>query len=310
MPSILGFACHLPERVVGNGELAARLAVTPEWIKEACGIEERRYAATDESVVDLAERAARPLLDRLGLAASEVGALLVGTGTPHRQFPGVSASLAERLGVKERLALDIHLASSGGLLALNLANDLCPRHGPVLVVAAEKMSAVIERQPVKETAILFGDGAGACVVSPAAGRYSIVDLTSASDGTFADDLCLDPGGPLVMNGRQVIMQAVRKLTRTTTEILARQGKTPADVGLFVFHQANLNLLRQVATQLRLDPERVFVNLTRYGNVSAASVLIAAAEAEAQGRFVPGQLALLAAFGAGFSYGATLVEVRV
>jgi 3-oxoacyl-[acyl-carrier-protein] synthase III len=308
MPAILGFACHLPERVVGNTELAARLGVTPDWITGMCGMGQRRYAAADESVVDLAERAARALIERLNVPPGEIGALLVGTGTPHRQFPGVSASLAARLGVKERLALDVHLASSGGLVALCLANDLCPRHGPVLVVAAEKMSAVIERHPAKETAILFGDGAGACLVSPDAGPYRIVEATSACDGAFADDLYLEAGGPLVMNGRQVIMQAVRKLTRTVTEILARHGKTPADVGLFLFHQANLNLLRQVAAQLRIDLARVFVNLTRYGNVSAASVLIAAAEAEAERRFVRGEPAVLAAFGAGFSYGAALLEV--
>ena len=309
MPAILGFGCRLPERVVGNDELAERLGVTPEWILSACGIEERRYAAADESVVDLGERAARELIERLGLAPSAVGAVLVGTGTPNRQFPGVSASLAHRLGISGAFALDVHLASSGGLVAIALAMDLAPRYGDVLVVAAERMSDVVLRHPDKDTTILFGDGAGACVVTAGDGPLRLVDARVATDGAFADDLCLVSGGPLVMNGRQVIMQAVRKLTRSVNELLAAHGRTPADVDLFVFHQANANLLRQVAVQLRIPEERVFVNLRRYGNTSAASLLVAAAEAEAQGRFVPGSRAVLAAFGAGFSYGAALVDVR-
>jgi 3-oxoacyl-[acyl-carrier-protein] synthase III len=310
MPSLLGFARHLPERVVTHGDLAAQLGVTPEWILSACGIEERRYAAPDETVVDLAEHAGRVLLTRLGLAPGDIGAVLVGTGTPHRQFPGVSASLAPRLGLGPVFALDVPLASSGGLVALALALDLAPRYGNVLVVAAEKMSAVVQAHPAKEATILFGDGAGACLVSPGDdGPYRLLDARVTTDGKFADDLCLVPGGPLVMNGRQVIMQAVRQLTRATSELLLAHGRTPADVGLFLFHQANLNLLRQVATQLKVDEGRVFVNLQRYGNTSAASLLIAAAEAEEAGRFTPGSLVLLAAFGAGFSCGAALVEVR-
>lgn len=309
MPAILGFACRLPERVVGNDELAEKLGVTPEWILSACGIEERRYAAADESVVDMGEQAARALLDRLGLAPDAVGAVLVGTGTPHRQFPGVSASLAHRLGISGAFALDVHLASGGGLVAIALAMDLAPRYGNVLVVATEKMSEIVLRHPEKDTAILFGDGAGACVVTPGDGPLRLVDARVATDGAFADDLYLVPGGPLVMNGRQVIMQAVRKLTRSVSDLLTAHGRTPADVGLFVFHQANANLLRMVATQLRIPEERVFVNLKRYGNTSAASLLVAAAEAEAQGRFVSGSLATLAAFGSGFSYGAALLDVR-
>ncbi len=309
MPAILGFDRWLPARVVGNEELAHSLGVTPEWILSACGIGERRYAEAGESVVDLGERAARGLLERLGLPPAAVGAVLVATGTPDRQFPGVSAVLAPRLGISSAFALDVHLASSGGLVAIALAMDLAPRYGNVLVVATEKMSEVILRQPQKETAILFGDGAGACVVAPADGPYRLSDARVVTDGAFADDLSLTPGGPLVMNGRQVIMQAVRKLTRSVTDILAAHERAPGDVGLYLFHQANANLLRQVAAQLRIPEERVFVNLRQYGNTSAASLLIAAAEAEQQGRFGPGSLVALAAFGAGFSYGAALVEVR-
>jgi 3-oxoacyl-[acyl-carrier-protein] synthase-3 len=309
MSSIMGFASYLPERVVTHEALAAQLAVEPEWILQSCGIRERRYAAEGETVVDLAEKAARSCLERLAFDPAQLGAVLVGTGTPHRQFPGVSASLQHRLGCPGALALDVHLASSGGLVALSLAMDLCARYGPVLVVAAEKMSEVVQRHPSKETTILFGDGAGAALVTPGEGPYRLVDGRVACDGAFADDLCLEPGGPLVMNGRQVIMQAVRKLTATVKELLERNGRSMEDAGLFLFHQANLNLLRQVAKQLAIPEEKIFVNLERYGNTSAASLLIAAAEAEACGRFKPGASVVLAAFGAGFSCGSLLMDIR-
>ena len=219
----------------------------------------------------------------------------------------MSASLQQRLGCPG-LALDIHLASAGGFMALVLATQLCDRLGPILVVGAEKMSEVVERHPAKETAILFGDGAGACLVVPGPGPVEIQDWIAASDGTFADDLCLEAGGPLVMNGRQVIMQANRKLTGAIKTLLERTGTAPEAVGLFLFHQANVNLLRQVAKTLGIGEDRLFVNLETRGNTSAASILIAAAEARAQGRFVPGQTGIMAAFGSGFSFGALQFRV--
>lgn len=309
MAAILGFASHLPSRVVTHLELAAQLQVEPDWILQACGIRERRYAAEGETVVDLAEAAAHAALAQSRLEPAELGAILVGSGTPARRFPGISASLAQRLGNSRALALDVHLASSGGFMALALAADLCARYGPVLVVGAERMSEVIQTHPAKETAILFGDGAGACVVAPGNGPFAIVDLRAGSDGTFADDLYLGLEGPLVMNGRAVIMQANRKLVGTVQELLQAHGLQPVDVDLYLFHQANLNLLKQVAKGLGIGEERVFVNLETRGNTSAASLLIAAAEAQDQGLLRPGSRGILAAFGAGFSYGALLLEVR-
>ena len=306
MASILGFSAYLPERVVANEELAAQLGVEASWILEACGIQERRYAAPDQSVLDLAEGAARACLERTGIGKGQLGAILVGTGTPDRSFPGVSADLQAKLGASDAFALDIHLASAGGLVAMALAVELCPKLGPVLVVGAERMSEVVQRHPAKETTILFGDGAGACVVVPGDGPYPVLDWKLGSDGSFAEDLSLVPGQALQMNGRQVIMQANRKLSGVVKELLERHGIPGSSVELFLFHQANLNLLRQVARNLGADPAKVFVNLDLRGNTSAASLLIAAAEAEAQGRLGPGMLAVLAAFGSGFTWGGMLL----
>jgi 3-oxoacyl-[acyl-carrier-protein] synthase III len=308
MTSILGFGCALPEQVVDHTELAAQLGVEPEWILEACGIRERRYARPDESVVDLAERAARTCLERLDFDPAQLGGILVGTGTSPKCFPGVSAGLQQRLGAGG-LAFDVPLASSGGLIALCTASELCRHCGPMLVVGAEKMSEVVQRHPAKETTILFGDGAGACLVSPFEGPFEILDWAAFSDGTYAEDLCLEHGGPLVMNGRQVIMQAVRKLKASVQTLLERNSIAAAGVGLYLFHQANLNLLKQVAKGLGITEDHVFVNLETRGNTSAASLLIAAAEAQEQGRMRAGEHIVLAAFGAGFSYGAMLLKAR-
>jgi 3-oxoacyl-[acyl-carrier-protein] synthase-3 len=309
MASILGFGACLPERVVTSAELAERLGVETQWILEACGIQERRWAAENQSAVDLGEGAARAALAKAGLEPLQVKGIIVGSGTPSRQFPGLSAELQKRLGCPGIPAFDVHLASSGGFIALCLAATLCEGLGPVLVVGAEKMSEVVQRDFAKETAILFGDGAGAAVVAPGAGPLQILDHLWGSDGAFADDLSLAFGDALRMNGRSVIMQANRKLTSTLQELLKRNGMGVPQVDLFLFHQANLNLLRQVGKTLGLDPAKVPISLDKYGNTSAASVLIAAAVAQDDGRFRPGGLAAMAAFGAGFSWGGMLLRAR-
>lgn len=308
MASILGFGARLPEDVLDNAALGREFGVEPAWILQMCGIETRRVAAPGETVVDLAEGAARDCLERVAMAPADLGGIVVGTGTPHRQFPGVSASLQQRLGVAGIPAFDIHLASVGGFFALATAVELCARYGPILVVGAERMSEVMARPPrSKETAILFGDGAGACIVAPGPGPVSVVDIQMQSDGTFADELSLAFGGTLAMNGRAVILQANRKLRQSLAQLLERNGVAADEVGLWLFHQANLNLLKQMAQGLGIAEERVYLNLPRYGNTSAASILIAAAEAQKEGRFRPGH-AVMAAFGAGMGWGSALLAV--
>lgn len=307
MAAILGFGASLPPRIVTHEALAERLGVAPEWIIEACGIRERRWAE-GQTVADLGEAAAREALEAAGIAPSQLGGIIAGTGTPQRQFPGLSAELQKRLGCPGIPAFDVHLASSGGMVALCLAAELCRAYEPILVVAAEKMSEVIQRDLAKETAILFGDGAGAAVVAPE-GPLEILESAWGSDGTYADELRLDCGGALHMNGRAVIMQANRKLTAVVHELLKRRALAPGDVDLYLFHQANLNLLRQVGKSLGVDPARVPITLDRFGNTSSASLLIAAAEAWEDGRFAPGSRTLLAAFGAGFSWGGMLLQAQ-
>jgi 3-oxoacyl-[acyl-carrier-protein] synthase-3 len=300
------FGRYLPERVVGNAEIAARIGKTPEWIESASGIMQRRWAAPGESEADMGAAAARDCLARAGTAAASLGLLIVASGSAARGFPGPAADVAHRLGLDSTPALDVPVASAGGLIGLALAMRLAEHNGGVLVIAAEKMSAVIEAHPLDpNTAMLFGDGAGAALVSARPGPWRLRDAVLHSDGQFRGDLAWDAAGPLRMAGLTVILQAGRKLPAAIQEVLDRQGVPAAGVGAFLLHQANLNLLVRVARALGVPPARVFTNVQRYGNTSSASLLIAASE-WAEGNPAPAPV-VFAAFGAGFHWGAALAE---
>ena len=308
MASIVSFGSYLPERVVGNSDLASRLGCTPEWIVQVSGIEERRYAEPDQTVADLAFVAVEDCLNRAGITASSLGMLLVASGSSDRRFPGPAAAVASRLGLEEKPAIDVPLASAGSLFAMSLACRLGDSVGPVMVVGAEKMSAVVAREPQdKNIAILFGDGAGACLIAPGAGRYRIVDSHIASDGSFTADLNLPLDGPLQMNGYSVIMQASRKMPRAISTVLDRNAVAPKEVEAFLMHQANQNLIDRVAKALGVETARFYSNIRLYGNTSSASMLIAASEWDRQASAAPGAKICFAAFGAGFHWGALLAE---
>ena len=310
MAALAGFGHFLPSRVLTNQSLAAEFQVDPEWIVKMCGIETRRVVTAEETVCDLAERAAQSCLQDAGVGPDKLGAIIACTGTPHRQFPGVSAEVQKRLNAPGIPAFDIHLASISGLYGLALAQRMCEQWGPTLVVAAETMTrAMAQGTRVKESAILFGDGAGACLVTPGDDPLVIRDIQVASDATFSDALSMEFGSTLQMDGRTIIMHAVRKLTRAVVELLEKHSLQTADVGLFLFHQANLRLLDRIMQELKIDRRQCFVNIEKYGNTSSASWLIAASEAHSAGLLRPGMKVVIAAFGAGLGWGAALVEVN-
>jgi 3-oxoacyl-[acyl-carrier-protein] synthase-3 len=300
------FGAHLPDRVVTNAEIAARLGRTADWIESASGIRERRWAASETSVADLAVSAAQDCLQRAGIEASTLGLVIVATGSAPPGFPGPAAAVVARLGLEGTPAFDVPMASAGSLFGLALASQLTERFGDVLVIGAEKMSAILDAAPLDpNTAILFGDGAGAALVSSRLGRWRILDSVLHSDGQFRDDLAYDWASPLRMNGLTVILQASRKLPSAIEEVLARQGIVAQDVTAFLLHQANQNLLVRVAKALNVPPERVFSNVARYGNTSSASMFIAAAEWSRENP-PPGPV-IFSAFGAGFHWGALLAQ---
>jgi 3-oxoacyl-[acyl-carrier-protein] synthase-3 len=302
------FGAYLPARIVPNHELGCKLNRTPDWILDVTGIEQRRYAAENESVADMAVAAATQCLERAGMTATDIGLFIVSSGSTERRFPGPASIVANRLGASSAPALDVPMASAGGLFGLALAAQLADMYGNILVVAAEKMSTVVTREPMEQgVAVLFGDGAGACVISRGDGPCRIVDSVLHSDGTFAEDLRLEFDAPLAMNGRSVIMQASRKIPGVITELLEKNRTCPAAVKIFLMHQANQNLIDRVAKALDVQPAMFYSNIRGYGNTSSASMLIAASEWWQSPGPAAGDLICFAAFGAGFHWGALLVE---
>ena len=301
-----GFGAYLPERVVANAELAERLGSTAEWIEKVSGILERRWAAPDETVAGMGVAAAEDCLRKAGIAANTLGMLIVASGSGARGFPGPAAEVAARLGLDSTPAIDLPIASAGSLFGLALAMQLAETQGDVLVVAAEKMSAVIETQPMDpNTAILFGDGAGAALVSARPGQWRMLDAVLHTDGQSREALAFDGTGPLRMNGLTVILQAARKIPQSIEEVLGRQNISAQQVAVFLLHQANLNLVTRVAKSLGVAPEKMFANVQRYGNTSSASMLIAASQ-WAETKPEPGPI-VFSAFGAGFHWGAIVAD---
>lgn len=305
MAYIRAFGSHLPARRVSNEELAPLLGVTPEWIVSASGIEERRYAADEDTVASLGLAAAQDCLTNAGIEAGQLGMILVSSGSSDRFCPGPASQIAAALGLTATPALDIPVASAGSLIALTLASSLAPQFGLILVVGAEIMSRRVDRTPEgKDTAILFGDGAGACLVDAQSGFLHIADSLLATDGTAAEILKIE-NNSLVMEGKSVILQAYRKMPRAINDLLGRNALTAADAGVFLLHQANLNLIERVATGLKVPLDRFFINIARCGNTSSASLLIAAAEWH-RGLTAPLTAPVVfSAFGAGLNWGALL-----
>jgi 3-oxoacyl-[acyl-carrier-protein] synthase-3 len=301
-----GFGMHVPERIVTNAEIGARVDRTPEKIEGASGIRERRWAAAETTIADLAIAAAGDCLARAGGAASSLGLIIVASGSARPGFPGPAGEVAERLGLESTPAIDVPMASAGSLFGMAMAAEMAARFGDVLVIGAEKMSVVIESGVLDpNTAILFGDGAGAVLVSARPGPWEILDSVLHSDGQYRGSLAFDWSAPLRMDGLSVILQAARKLPSSIEEVLTRQKVPAADVAQFLLHQANQNLLVRVAKSLGVPAERLYSNVARYGNTSSASMLIAATE-WSQANPAPGPV-VFSAFGAGFHWGALLAR---
>jgi 3-oxoacyl-[acyl-carrier-protein] synthase-3 len=301
MAAIVAFGRYLPERRLGNAELAERLHCEAGWILQASGIEERRIAGAEETVADMGVAAAR---DCLGRVDGKVELVIVSSGSGENRFPGPAAEIGQRLGLAGVPAIDLPMASAGALFGLGLA----AKFGNVLLIAAEKMSvAAGTGPPDKNVAILFGDGAGACVLSTERPGLEILDSVLHSDGTWRGDLRLGWTGPLRMDGRSVIMQAARKMPAAIHEVLKRNGVAPDAVRGFVVHQANQNLIDRVARAVGVPGERFFSNIRRYGNTSSASLLIAASEWLEETSLRGGDYVCFAAFGAGFHWGAVLAR---
>lgn len=318
--TIIGTGAYLPARVVSNDELAKTVDTNDAWIVERTGIRQRYIAAEGELTSDLAVAAAIKALAKAGLAATELDLIVVATTTPDHTFPACAAAVQRKLGAHGAVAFDVQAVCSGFVYALAVADNFVKagqaRH--VLVIGAETFSRLLDWSD-RSTCVLFGDGAGAVVLraEETAGSYAdrgVLATHLATDGRFYDDLYVDGGpsstgtsGHVRMNGREVFRFAVNALADATLKVLDKAGLTPSDLDWLVPHQANLRILQGVARKLDLPLERVLVTVDRHANTSAASIPLALAEADAQGRLKPGQLLVVNAIGGGFSWGAALLR---
>lgn len=308
MAFIRAFGSYIPLLISTNAEVAARCRCEPDWIRTASGIEERRVASEEETVAEMGARAALDCLKRAGVEASRIGLILFSSGSAEQRFPGAGAEAALKLGIAGTPVIDLPMASAGSLFGMVLASQLVAAYGEVLVIASEKMTPVVWREPVdRNTAILFGDGAGAVLLSREYGAAEVMHSVLHSDGEFAADLRLPLDAPLQMNGQVVILQASRKIPVVIQETLQRNCLAAADVECFIMHQANSNLIVRVARSLGVAHDKFYSNIARYGNTSSASMLIAAKEWSNEGGFMPDKPVVFAGFGAGFHWGAVVVR---
>jgi 3-oxoacyl-[acyl-carrier-protein] synthase III len=306
-PGIAAIAASLPERVVENEEIAGPLGVDSEWISSRTGIHRRRRV-DGETLVDLAADAGSRALFLAGLDPTEIDLVLVATCTPDRLLPHAAPLVASRMGAEMAGAVDVGAACTGFLSALSLATAQLEsgRARAVLVVGAEVLSSVTDYSD-RRTAGLFGDGAGAAVVT-LGGPGLIGPIALRSDGTRGDLIQASNEERLVrMDGRATFRAAVAAMSAATQQVVSEAGLGLDEIDLFVYHQANSRIISAVGERLVLPPDRVIDCLAEYGNTSAASIPIALSEAASTGLLRKGSRVLLSAFGAGLTWGAGIVE---
>ena len=312
---IAGTGSHLPEKVLTNFDLEKMVDTSDEWIRSRTGIERRHIAADGETTVDLAEFAARRALDAAGIAPEDVDFIAFGTTTPDLVFPNCGVLLQARLGCRNVPAFSLETACAGFMYALSIT-DKYVRSGEVkraLVIGAETLSRITDWND-RSTAVLFADGAGAVVLTPAA-EPGLLSTHLHADGTYKDLLYCAGGvskglGPklaISMAGNEVFKVAVTKLGQAVDETLAANGLDRAALDWLVPHQANIRIIQATARKLDMPMEKVIVTVQEHGNTSAASVPLALDVAVRDGRIRRGQLLLLEAFGGGFTWGSALVR---
>jgi 3-oxoacyl-[acyl-carrier-protein] synthase III len=304
---VVGLGHRLPDRVVPNGPIAERIGVDAEWIVRRTGIRERRYAAPDERTADLALAAAHRALSDAGLKPTDIDLVLVATMTPDELTPNTAPLVADALGLRAG-AYDVGAACTGWLSALSIgaAQIETGRSDAVLVIGAEVLSRVTNFDD-KRTASLFGDGAGAVVLS-AEGEGAIGPILLASDGSMGETIIATHAErQLIMDGHTTFNMVVKVLAESTQQACERAGIRLDDIDLFIYHQANGRIIKAVTERLELPEERVADYVAETGNTSAASIPLTLSLLREDGRLRPGQRLLLSAVGAGFTWGAGVVD---
>ena len=303
-------AVSLPETVLANAPIAERLGIDDRWIVDRTGINERRVNQPGERLTDLAVAAGRGALERARLAPGEVDLVLVGTMSSDEIAPNTAPLLAAELGAARAGAVDVGAACTGFLsaLALGAGQIESGRVSNALVVGADVLGSQFTDPDDRQTAAIFGDGAGAVVLSATEAPGRIGPVVLGADGANGNLIVARRDDPFLrMDGPETFRHAVKRMVEVTGQALAAAGLVAEDIDLFVYHQANRRILRKVAERLQLPPDRVVDCVDRYGNTSAGSIPIALAEAESEGRLTGGTRVLLSAFGAGLAWGGVVLE---
>jgi len=324
---IVGTGRELPPRVVKNEELTKLMDTTDEWIVQRTGIRERRYADPGVGTSHLGAAAARKAIDKAGITVNDIGLIVFATLSPDYFFPGCAVLVQEQLGMPTVGALDVRDQCTGFVYGLSVAESYVKGgfHDYVLVIGSEIHSRGLNFTTAgRDTAVIFGDGAGAAVVGPAEEGKGILSSHLHSEGKYAGELCLEEPGFLrdpwithemidagrhspKMNGRYVFTHAVRRFPEVIREALEKNGLTLADLSLLIPHQANLRITNAVGAALQLPEGKVFSNIERFGNTTAASIPIALDECVEKGRIREGDIVCLASFGSGFTWASALLR---
>lgn len=315
---VIGTGGYLPEEVRTNEQISQTVDTSDSWIYERTGIKSRRIAGPDETASSMAEIAARQAIDAAQIDPEEIDLIIVATGTPDRVYPSTGCLLQQRLGIKNCVAFDVQAACSGSIFALSIADQYIKSGAArkVLVVGSEICSRVVDWTD-RGTCILFGDGAGAILLS-SSDEAGILSTHIHSDGEYEDLLyCPNPQaateankhepGYISMRGNEVFKVAVNTLGRIVDETLAANNMQQSDVDWLVPHQANTRIIAATAKKLKISMDHVILTLENQGNTSSASVLLALNEGIRDGRIQRGQVVLLEAFGAGFTWGSALIK---
>lgn len=320
--SITGIGSHAPARIMTNVELAAMVDTSDEWIVERTGIRERRVAAQEEALSDLALPAAKAALAQAGLQPSALDLIIVATVTPDMLFPSTGAIVADRLGAKDAAAYDLSAGCTGFVYALVQAQGMVASGlaKNALVIGGDVLSKVVDWSD-RSTCVLFGDGAGAVVLERVS-EGGFLGFELGADGSGGPQLYMPAGGSRTpasaesvasgqhfakMNGREVFKFATRVLVDSAQKVLTECGVAVADVDVYVPHQANVRIIEHARRKLGIPEERTVVNVDRYGNTSSGSIPLALGDAEVDGRLAPGEMVLMTGMGAGLTWGSALIE---
>ncbi|MBU4311013.1 ketoacyl-ACP synthase III [bacterium] len=320
---IVGVGSYAPPRVLTNQDLARMVDTSDKWIMERTGIRERHIADDKTAASDIGLEAARRALKDARVKPEELDLIIVATITADMSFPSTACLIQDRLGAKKAAAFDLEAACSGFIYALSVARGLIAsgEYDTILVVASEVLSKITDWED-RDTCVLFGDGAGAVVLKPAKKGQGILSTYLRADGGNWNLLWLPAGGSRIpttrdsvdkrlhymkMEGNRVFKIAVKSMTAAAIEGLKKAEVRVEDISLLITHQANLRIINAVAKRLSLPPEKVFINLDRYGNTSAASIPLALDEAAKRGRIKRGDLVILVAFGGGFTWASAVIR---